>query len=137
MAQLEDQVEELELVLAQEGLEQVVDMVLVQVVQLEALEVALAQDWDLVVLVLVQVVPALGLAEQVMGQVELELDWEEQEQDLEVIMSQQIKCSKNLSINKQGQIYNYHIMFQGMMPAPKPVNMVRIIKELCNCTIIV
>lgn len=92
MAQLEDQVEELELVLAQEGLEQVVDMVLVQVVQLEALEVALAQDWDLVVLVLVQVVPALGLAEQVMGQVELELDWEEQEQDLEVIMSQQIKC---------------------------------------------
>lgn len=91
MAQLEDQVEELELVLAQEGLEQVVDMVLVQVVQLEALEVALAQDWDLVVLVLVQVVPALGLAEQVMGQVELELDWEEQEQDLEVIMSQQIK----------------------------------------------
>lgn len=127
MAQLEDQVEELELVLAQEGLEQVVDMVLVQVVQLEALEVALAQDWDLVVLVLVQVVPALGLAEQVMGQVELELDWEEQEQDLEVIMSQQIKCSKNLSINKQGQIYNYHIMFQGMMPAPKPVNMVRII----------
>lgn len=137
MAQLEDQVEELELVLAQEGLEQVVDMVLVQVVQLEALEVALAQDWDLVVLVLVQVVPALGLAEQVMGQVELELDWEEQEQDLEVIMSQQVKCSKNLSINKQGQIYNYHIMFQGMMPAPKPVNMVRIIKELCNCTIIV
>lgn len=137
MAQLEDQVEELELVLAQEGLEQVVDMVLVQVVQLEALEVALAQDWDLVVLVLVQVVPALGLAEQVMGQVELELDWEEQEQDLEVIMSQQIKCSKNLSINKQGQIYNYHIMFQGMMPAPKPVNMVRIIEELCNCTIIV
>lgn len=92
LAQLEDQVEELELVLAQEGLEQVVDMVLVQVVQLEALEVALAQDWDLVVLVLVQVVPALGLAEQVMGQVELELDWEEQEQDLEVIMSQQIKC---------------------------------------------
>ena len=67
LAQLEDQVEELELVLAQEALEQVVDMVLVQVV------------------------PALGLAEQVMGQVELELDWEEQEQDLEVIISQQIK----------------------------------------------